>query len=58
MRAVDEAVENIGDVVTNLLRVQGKMEALRDKCTTLGSQEANEWLESKHMSQTATTYTM
>lgn len=42
-----KAVESVNDVVTNLLRVQGRMDALRSKLLEIKTPEATELLECK-----------
>ena len=40
-----EAVENIKTVLDNLLRVQGRMDTLREKLTALNTSESQQSLE-------------
>ena len=37
-----EAIENVGNVMANMLKVQSKMEVARDKLAALGTKEASE----------------
>ena len=39
-----QAVENVGDVMSNLLKVQGKLEQIRDKLAPLKTSESEEIL--------------
>jgi|OrbCmetagenome_4_1107370.scaffolds.fasta_scaffold202344_1 hypothetical protein len=41
-----QALENVSSVMTNLLRVQSKMEATRDKLSAIDSADAKQSLES------------
>lgn len=45
-RILAQALENVSSVMTNLLRVQSKMEATRDKLSTIDSADAQQSLES------------
>lgn len=37
-----EAIENVGNVMANMLKVQSKMEVARDKLAALGTKESSE----------------
>ena len=43
-----EAVENVGLVMTNLLKTQTKLESLKEKLASLGTEEGDKILDSNY----------